>query len=76
MYKWGVTTTAACDCGAEQQTPDHILYHCLIDNLTRKKWAIDIVHDTIIDCSIYAQKSNTADLETTPHTKKKKDKTL
>ena len=34
MFIWGLTTTAACDCGAEQQTPDHVLYDCPIYKLT------------------------------------------
>ena len=42
LFKWGLTTTAVCDCGAKQQTPDYILYHCPIYNPTRKKWAIII----------------------------------
>ena len=25
MYRWGLTTTAVCDCGAEQQIPEHLL---------------------------------------------------
>ena len=42
MSKWGLTTAAAFDCSAEQQTLDLILYRCPIYNLTRKKWAIII----------------------------------
>ena len=28
MYKWGMAPTAACECGAEEQTADHIITTC------------------------------------------------
>ena len=30
MYKWGRDSTASCECGAEEQTADHILTSCPI----------------------------------------------
>ena len=36
MLKWGLTTIAASDCGAEQQILDHILYCRSIYKPTRK----------------------------------------
>ena len=36
MHRWGLTTIARSDCGAEQQTPKHLLYQYLIYNLVRK----------------------------------------
>ena len=29
LYKWGMATAAACECGAEQ-TVDHVILHCPI----------------------------------------------
>ena len=28
MYKWGMAPTAACECGAEEQTADHVIATC------------------------------------------------
>ena len=28
LYNWGMVPSAACDCGAENQTAEHILAHC------------------------------------------------
>ena len=30
LYKWGITSSAACECGAEEQTVDHVVLQCLI----------------------------------------------
>ena len=30
MHKWGMTAKATCECGAEEQTPDHIITSCPI----------------------------------------------
>ena len=30
LYKWGMASTAACECGAEEQTIDHVVLKCLI----------------------------------------------
>ena len=48
MYRWGLTTTAVCDCGAEQQTPDHLLYQCPIYSLARKDDQL-VLDDNTID---------------------------
>ena len=28
MYKWGMASTGACECGAEEQTVDHLITTC------------------------------------------------
>ena len=48
MYRWGLTKTAVCDCGAEQQTPEHLLYQCPIYNLARKDGLL-VLDDNTID---------------------------
>ena len=48
MHSWGLTTTAVCDCGAERQIPEHLLYQCPIYSLARKDWLL-ILDDNTID---------------------------
>ena len=28
LYKWGMASSAACECGAEEQTVDHVVLQC------------------------------------------------
>ena len=30
LYKWGMASSAACECGAEEQTVDHVVLQCII----------------------------------------------
>jgi len=30
LYKWGMASSAACECGAEEQTVDHVFLQCPI----------------------------------------------
>jgi len=30
LHKWGIAPSAACECGAEEQTFDHVVLECLI----------------------------------------------
>jgi len=30
LYKWGMASSAACECGAEEQTVDHVVLLCTI----------------------------------------------
>ena len=30
MYKWGMASSAVCECGAEEQTVDHLIANCPI----------------------------------------------
>ena len=60
MFKSGLTTTASCDCASEPEF--------LPGKMGKHYWMMI----QTVGCSISAQISDTADLETTPHTKKKK----
>ena len=33
MYKWGLAQSATCDCGAEEQTVDHVVLDCPVFRL-------------------------------------------
>ena len=48
MHSWGLTPTAVCDCGAERQTSEHLLYQCPIYSLARKDGLL-ILDDNTID---------------------------
>ena len=48
MHSWGLTPSAVCDCGAERQTPEHLLYQCPIYSLARKDRLL-ILDDNTID---------------------------
>nr|KAG5695525.1 hypothetical protein BaRGS_008028 [Batillaria attramentaria] len=42
MKKMGLVDTASCQCGAEEETPDHILQTCPhLEQLRREIWPID-----------------------------------
>ena len=72
MFNYELTTTAACGCGAKQQTPYHNLYFITANfqfNHKKMSYYYWIMISTI-DCPMFAQISNTADWETMPHTKK------
>jgi len=30
LYKWGMASSAACECGTEEQAVDHVVLHSLI----------------------------------------------
>ena len=30
LYKWGMASSAACECGTEEQTADHVVLQCPI----------------------------------------------
>jgi len=30
LYKWGMASSEACECGTEEQTVDHVVLHCPI----------------------------------------------
>jgi len=30
LYKWGMASSAACECGAEERTVDHVVLQCPI----------------------------------------------
>jgi len=46
LQKWGMTSSAACECGAEEQTVDHAVLQCPIHRLHGLK----VLDDETIDC--------------------------
>ena len=48
MHRWGLTPTAVRDCGAERQTPEHLLYQCPIYSLARNDELL-VLDDNTID---------------------------
>nr|KAG5702751.1 hypothetical protein BaRGS_003625 [Batillaria attramentaria] len=49
MKKMGLVDTASCQCGAEEETPNHILQTCPhLEQLLREIWPIDTsLHDKL-----------------------------
>ena len=37
--KWGMASSAACECGAEEQTVDHVVLQCQIHRPVRRRSA-------------------------------------
>ena len=35
MYKWGLAPSLNCECGATEQTADHVISSCLIHHVLR-----------------------------------------
>ena len=35
MYKWGLAPSPNCECGATEQTTDHVISSCLIHHVPR-----------------------------------------
>ena len=71
MHSWRLTPTAVCDCGAERQTPEHLLYQCPIYSLARKDELL-ILDDNTIDWLLNVCPgilSPVDDQTTTPQTK-------
>ena len=57
LYKWGMASSAACECGAEEQTVDHVVLECpihrpphglhgltVLDDETTE-WLLDTCHE-------------------------------
>ena len=47
MHSWGLSPTAVCDCVAERQTPEYLLYQCPIYSLARKDGLLILDDNTI-----------------------------
>ena len=48
LHKWGMTPSVACECGAEQQTVDHVL-HCAIHRPLHGVHGLTILDDWTIE---------------------------
>ena len=56
MKKWGLTDSAACECGASEQTANHIITSCLLHRPPSEEGLFRVgpetrtwLHDTMLD---------------------------
>jgi len=49
LYKWGMASSVACECGAEEQTVDHVVLQCLIHRLPRGLHGLTVLDDETIE---------------------------
>ena len=45
MYKWGLAPVANCECGASEQTADHIISQCAIHRAPRGMFGLMVLDD-------------------------------
>ena len=45
MYKWGLAPSPNCECGATEQTADHVISSCLIHHVLRGTRGLQVLDD-------------------------------
>ena len=45
LYKWGMSSSAACECGAEEQTVDHVVLQCPIHRPSHGLHGLTVLDD-------------------------------
>ena len=45
MYKWGLAPSPNCECGATEQTADHVISSCLIHHVPRGTRGLQVLDD-------------------------------
>ena len=45
MYKWGLAPSSNCECGATEQTADHVISSCLIHHVSRGTRGLQVLDD-------------------------------
>jgi len=45
LYKWGMASSAACECDAEEQTVDHVVLQCPIHRPSRGLHGLMVLDD-------------------------------
>jgi len=61
LYKWGMASSAACECGAEEQTVDHVVLQWPIHRPPHGLHGLTVLdHETPNGCSTPAPKSRAA----------------
>ena len=45
MYKWGLAPSPNCECGATEQTADHVISSCLIHHASRGTRGLQVLSD-------------------------------
>jgi len=53
LYKWGMVSSAACECGAEEQTVDHAVLWCPIHRLPNELHGLMVLEDEKIEWLLY-----------------------
>jgi len=49
LYKWGMTSSVACECGAEEQTVDHVVFQCAIHQPPHGLHGLTVLDDEITE---------------------------
>jgi len=49
LYKWGMASSAACECGAEEQTVDHVAFQCPIHRPPHGLHGLTVLDDETIE---------------------------
>jgi len=49
LHEWGMAPSAACECGAEEKTVDHVVLQCLIHRLTHELRGLTVLDDETIE---------------------------
>ena len=45
LYKWGMASSAACECGAEEQTVNHVVLQCPIHRPSHGLYSLTVLDD-------------------------------
>jgi len=49
LHKWDMVSSAACECGAEKQTVDHVVLECPIHGPPRRLHGLTVLDDETIE---------------------------
>jgi len=49
FYKWGMSSSAASECGAKEQTVDHVVLHCPIHRPPHGLHGLTVLDDEITE---------------------------
>jgi len=49
LYKWDMAFSATCECGAEEQTVDHVVHLCPIHRPPHGLHGLTVLHDETVE---------------------------
>jgi len=49
LHKWGMASSAACECGAEEQTVEHVVLQCPIHRSPHGLHGLTVLDDETIE---------------------------
>jgi len=49
LYKWGMASSAACECGAEEQAINHVVLQCAIHRAPHELYGQTVLNDETIE---------------------------